>query len=297
MWFEELTGFREESPAQVRANLEQNGNSLKSRVNGKTFVHGRLETPSLAELRSAVPASQITTGRFRIGEIVADAQTLHADPANAGAVFQVASQFNLLEMTSQDITPELGVDRYENDHTQGPACAVAAGAGTIYRNYLAKVNGRTGQSSDNQIDCLWDVGHTLGNMDGQLWRMQNGYAMASQSGLTEISARIKGMSRQERDALRKKLRIGIQWDTQVTIRGCRHLVTQVYGSALPVAYMNHTNGLWREFALLVLEASYEATLWAALLNYARTGNNKVYLTLLGGGVFGNEEDWILSAID
>ena len=297
MWFEELTGFTEESPAQVRANLELNGVSLKSRVNGRSFIHGRLEMPTLAELRASIPASRIPTGRINISEIVADAQTLHADAANAGALFQVASQFNLLEMTSQHITPEQGIGRYENDRTQGPACAIAAGAGTIYRNYLANVNGRTGQTADNQIDCLWDIGHALGNLHGRLWRMQNGYAMASAQGLTEISSRLGSMSGQERDALRKKLRIGIQWDTQVTIRGCSHLVTQAYGSALPVAYLDHGDGLWRPFARLVLEASYEATLWAALLNYARTGNDRVYLTLLGGGVFGNEEDWIFGAIN
>jgi hypothetical protein len=37
--------------------------------------------------------------------------------------------------------PEQGVGRYENDFTQGPACAVSAGAGTIYRNYWVPVNG------------------------------------------------------------------------------------------------------------------------------------------------------------
>jgi hypothetical protein len=297
MWFEELTGFTEHSPAQVRSNLELNGNSITSRINGKTFICGRLETPSLAELRSAKPARQVPSGRISIREVVADAQTLHADPANAGALFQVASQFNLLEMISQDVTPEQGIDRYESDHTQGPACAVAAGAGTIYRNYLVKVNGKTGQSADNQIDCLRDIGNTLGNTGGRLWRMQNGYALASVTGLAEISSRLKAMSGQERDALRKKLRIGIQWDTQVTIQGCGHLVSQVYASAMPVAYSSHANGLWENFARFVLEASYEATFWSGLMNYARTGNNKVYLTLLGGGAFGNDEDWIIAAIE
>jgi len=57
---------------------------------------------------------------------------MHADSANAGAIFQVASQFNLLEMVSDNVTPEQGVTRYERDATQGPACAIAAGAGTIY---------------------------------------------------------------------------------------------------------------------------------------------------------------------
>jgi hypothetical protein len=45
-----------------------------------------------------------------------------------------------------------------------------------------------------------------------------------------------------------------------------------------------------------LEAAYEATLAAAVLNAAKTGNKSVYLTLLGGGAFGNEQVWILDAI-
>ena len=34
----------------------------------------------------------------------------------------------------------------------------------------------------------------------------------------------------------------------------------------------------------------------SVTNYARTGNNKVFLTLVGGGVFGNDSDWIIAAI-
>ena len=296
MWFEDLTGFVEESPAQVRAKLEVDGNRITSRVNGKSVVYGRLQTPSLAELRSATSKFQLPSGQIKVRELIADAKTLHADPDNAGALFQVASQFNLLEMPSQHVTPERGVGVYEHDLTQGPACAVAAGAGTIYRCYLAQVNGQSGQSADNQIDCLADLGKALGNSDGRLWKMQNGYAMATASGLQEISETITAMSKHQRDLLRKTLRVGIQWDTQVTLHECKHLVTQVYGSALPVAYSQYASQSWEKFAQLVLEASYEATLCAGLLNLAKTGSNKVYLTLLGGGVFGNHDDWILDAI-
>ena len=50
-WFEELTGFREISPSQVRKNITVDGEILKSHVNGREMACGRLETPSLAELR------------------------------------------------------------------------------------------------------------------------------------------------------------------------------------------------------------------------------------------------------
>src|SRR4029450_4098310 len=148
-------------------------------------------------------------GHLSVREVVADVQALHADVANAGSLFQVASQFNLLEMVTPRVTPEHGVGIYEHDHTQGPACAIAAGAGTIYRNYFAIVNGQTGQSASNQIDCLADIGAALGNSASRLWEMRTGYALESQSGLVEIAHRLHAASASELDGLRQLLRIGI----------------------------------------------------------------------------------------
>jgi hypothetical protein len=50
-WFKNLNGFREESSQQVRNNIIVDGEILRSRVNGKILICGRLETPSLEELR------------------------------------------------------------------------------------------------------------------------------------------------------------------------------------------------------------------------------------------------------
>ena len=295
-WFETLTGFPEESPPQVRANITVDGNTLRSHANGKVLVCGELETPSLAELRERVRSSRHKIEKISVREVVADVRHLHADESNAGSLFQVASQFNLLEMASPNVTPERGVGIYENDPTQGPACAIAAGAGTIYRNYFARVNGQIGQSASNQFDCLADIGAVLGNSASRLWAMRNGYALATHSGLVEISNRLRAASESELDRLRQLLRIGIQWNTQVTLNDAKHIVSQAYCSALPVAYSPHASSLWAEFARLVLEASYEATICAAILNSIRNGNNRLFLTLLGGGAFGNEIAWIMGGI-
>ena len=87
-----------------------------------------------------------------------------------------------------------------------------------------------------QIDCLAEIGEVLGNTASRLWTMRNGYSLPNAIGLNEIDARLAGMSESDLDALRSKLKIGLQWDTQVTLDGCEHLVTQAYCSALPVAY-------------------------------------------------------------
>ena len=291
-WFEDLTGFPEQSPDQVRAQLELQENILTSKVNGRSWHAGKLETPTLGELRQRVARLAIPAGHLRVQEIVADVRDLHANSENAGAAFQVASQFNLLEMADPDITPEQGVGIYQHDPTQGPACATSAGAGTIQRNYFAKVGGRPGQARDRQIDCLADLGRLLGNEDGRLWKMRNGYALPTREGLDAIGKRLRAADESEIDALRAALRIGIQWHTQVTLPGCTHRVTQVFCSALPVAYGGHDTELWEPFARLVLEAAYEATLCASLLNREATGNPESFLTLLGGGAFGNPVEWI-----
>ncbi len=297
-WFEMLTGFSETSASDIHKKISLDGANMTSRANGKKMTWGSLETPSLGELRARVAAGEKIRGAIVVREMVADVRDLHTDIANANALFQVASQFNLLEMICPTRKPEDGIGIYENDHTQGPACAIACGAGTIYRNYFVPVNGQIGQSRDNQIDCLADIGNALGNTDNRLWKMQNGYALATDDGLKEISERLRACGEQGLDDLRKLLRVGLQWRTQVTLNDCAHRVSQAYCSALPVAYSKQLPPqLWTEFATLVLEAAYEATLCAAILNLQNTGNQRVFLTLLGGGAFGNNEEWILKAME
>jgi hypothetical protein len=298
-WFERLTGFREESPQQVREQLEVDGDTMVSRANGRVMKFGTLETPTLGELRERVGSSQAPAGRLRLREVVGDVGLLHVDPENVRAMFQVASQFNLLEMVGPHVVPETGVGIYEHDHTQGPTCAIAAGSGTIYRNYFVPIGDQIGQSADRQIDCLADVGRVLGNENERLWQMKNGYAQAtSEEGLTEISYRIRSSSDKEVDSIRQALRIGCHRNVEVTLGESGHTVSQAYCSALPLGgYSLYGSDLWEPFARLVLEAAYEATMCAAVLNAVETGNDTVYLTLLGGGVFGNDLSWIIEAIE
>jgi hypothetical protein len=297
MWFESLTGFCERSPQQVHENISIDGELLVSRVNGRVMVCGRLETPTLADLRQRVKSSGYAPGKLSVREVVGDVQRLHADESLAGSLFQVASQFNLLEMMSPAATPEHGVGIYEHDRTQGPACAIAAGAGTIYRNYFANTDGHTGQTAAHQIDCLADLGKALGNSGNRLWTMTNGYAMATADGLAYISKLLRAADEKELDRFRGLLRIGIQWNTQVTLDDSRHNVSQAYCSALPIAYCDHAVDLWRRFATLILEASYEATICGAILNACSNGVRTVFLTLLGGGAFGNPVDWCQGRIE
>ena len=185
-WFERLTGFAEMSYAETQRRLEAAEGCLHSRVNGRSYGVGALSMPSLAELRAASAAGR-RKGRLKLSTCLGDVRQMHADPKNEGALFQVASQFNLLEMTGPEITPEDGVTRYQWDRTQGPACAMAAGAATIYRNYFVPIGERTGQTSDCQLNALdlfeRSLAERIDAPDGQLWSMENGYALPRSSEL------------------------------------------------------------------------------------------------------------------
>ena len=101
--------------------------SLRCLGTDRSYAVGTLTLPSLAELRSR--ASEVSwPGRLRLSIAEGDVRAMHGKPENRGALFQVASQFNMLEMVGPHVTPEDGVTRYEYDRTQGPACAMAAGA-------------------------------------------------------------------------------------------------------------------------------------------------------------------------
>lgn len=291
-WFDELTGFAEHSMQDVRANLHLDGTRLTSLANDRTFDVGEFSTPTLAELRRR---TRFGTGqRLQVRELVADVSALHQHADNANSVFQVASQFNCLEMAAPQLTPEDGVGIYQDDRTQGPACSICAGGGTIYRNYFVNVNGQRGQTRDNQINCLSELERVLG---AGHWQMQNGYCFPTAAGLAHIERVLARTDADGLDEIRGKLQVGIQSSTQVTIGDANHLVTQVFCSGLPVAYSRLPSSAWNRFPRLVLEASYESTFHVAVQNLARTGQNRLFLTLVGGGVFGNQIEWILSAID
>ncbi|MEU0499049.1 hypothetical protein [Mycobacterium sp. NPDC006124] len=293
-WFAALTGFPEGAYDTTRTSLTVEGDFLTSTVNGSRYGIGTLELPTLAQLRADtnLPAAQRSTVRSMVGE----ARAMHADPEFEGALFQVASQFNLLEMTSPSVTPEDGVTRYVTDRTQGPACAVAAGAATIYRNYFVPVGDQHGQTRDRQLDALAGVGEALsaalGRPVSELWTMRNGYALCTRDGLRAITRLLQECTEADRDDLRGRLAIGLHRHVQVTDVAEPRLVSQAFCSALPVAYGDGRPGEWEAFARLVLEAAYEATLLAAV----GAESNVVLLTRIGGGVFGNADSWIDDAI-
>lgn len=301
-WFTQLFGFteRDYTSTQALLALQPDGQLRVGKQSPRYFSPGVLQQPSLASLREQVAALPKPPGvnpRWRA--VVADAAQLHRQPEAHGALVQVASQFNLLEMPSPDVTPEAGITAYAYDNTQGPACAMACAAGTLVRNYLVALPAGLGQTAQRQINTLQDVLTTLEKLGLTGFEMRNGYLMAPTATMQATAQKLRALDAAQWDQLRQQLHIGVQHHSQVTAAGAPagQKLTQAYCAALPIAYNQGHLKDWEPMARLVLEATYEATLLAGVLNTQTTGNPRVYLTMVGGGVFGNPVEWILQAIE
>jgi hypothetical protein len=297
-WFEQLFGFRETSYAGTRCMFAVEGPTLRSLANGRSFAIGTFSTPTLACLRERTRGGR--PGRLTVAhEVIGDVLELHARPENRGALFQVASQFNCLEFADPREVPELGITDYATDPTQGPACSLAAAAATVYRNYFAPVGGIAGQTRERQLDNLDELAARLG-VPGEHFEVRNGYTWSDEQRLRHLGDVLVG---HEREDLLGAVKIGLQ--TRVGVTFARRFVepdepttvSQAFCSAVSCGYSGVGLEHWQPLATLALDAAYEASLWAAVLDALEGhGSGRVWLTFLGGGAFGNRTEWIGGAI-
>ncbi|KAG5187378.1 hypothetical protein JKP88DRAFT_161766 [Tribonema minus] len=309
-WFEELFGFAEEgnhSYHDVQSMFEMRGTQLTSIANGRSFNAGTFTTPTLQELRRKgrrALRSSSARGQRRHGvhvthTTVADIMSMHYE--YPGAVFQAASQFNCLEFPDPGTTPEHGITQYAFDNTQGPACALACAAGTVLRNYLVKMpGGGRGQTAARQLNMLDELEEAVDNGARKYFLVKNGYITSTSRKLAALA----NVLSEDMDAL---VKVGLHEGVGVTFSGRTHgryiqpsgaptQVTQVYCSAVSIGYSGIAAREWELLAYVVLDAIYEATLWAAVLNAQLTGVRQVFLTFVGGGVFANPKSWIAASI-
>lgn len=267
--------------------------------------------------------------------IVGEARSMHSDDlvVKNGDIVQAASQFNTLEFPGPSTIPEEGIEGYLYDHTQGPACALACFAGTAYRNYLVPLssasslptNGSSagasrGQTKERQLNGMDRVEEYLiqkYSFPSCPWKVQNGYVdVSSANDLGRLNSLLSESANGKLgDEIISRVRIGIQEDTEVTdillkthggqvdptSKVGRKFVTQTYNSAISIGYSRYPKSLWTPIARIVLDATYEATLLVGLLKTIEAIQKQqeqptIFLTKVGGGVFGNDDDWIRESI-
>eukprot|EP01064_Diplonema_japonicum_P031064 TRINITY_DN544_c1_g1_i1.p1 TRINITY_DN544_c1_g1~~TRINITY_DN544_c1_g1_i1.p1 ORF type:complete len:353 (+),score=49.87 TRINITY_DN544_c1_g1_i1:27-1085(+) len=307
-WFYNTFGFQESTGVgygKTKAMLEEMYDEKDHTLNGGKV--GLWEFTTLTNLRAqtATPKTPADDA-VRYEHITGEAKSMHGVEENTGAMFQAASQFNCLEFPSPCMNPEHGVTNYVLDKTQGPACAVACPYGTAFRNYLLpRENGTIGQTKFNQLDGLRELGERLGNDDDRYWRVANGYLDASHEQLRLLNKKLNSLTESERDDIMGHIKVGSHYDTQ-SFKST--LVGQCYCAAAALSYSRCNDvALWEPFSQLILDAIYEATLRSAVKYHdmrvaeAPAGSllppQTVFLTKVGGGVFGNEHQWIRQAIE
>jgi hypothetical protein len=312
-WFEALFGIKEAALLHGSStydkihqsfdliNEDSDQGILYSKYNQKSYQFGRLELASLSELRAQVAgilsqqAPKSIGMKNQLSQEIGDVKEFHKNPKNNHALFQVASQFNLLEMPSKSCIPEEGIDQYNFDGTQGPACALSAAAGTLYRNYFIKVDpqdSQRGQFKQRQIYTLDEFEKAL-NIE---FNYKNGYATLDLYDRSIVNQAIEELTEAEKDELKGKIKYGIQWNTEVTtVPSKEQFVQQIYCSAIPMNEYEQES--YATMATLVQDALYEATLLTAIINQAKNGSSRVFLTTVGGGFFYNADAWIFDALE
>lgn len=206
-----------------------------------------------------------------------------------------------MSQTFFEDTPEIGITDCCQLRSQGPSCALASAPATAARYYLVENKGRKGQTSSRQLNLLEDFEEAIDNDKRKFFSIKNGFVefakVLSIQSLNSFLNEKKG----NRDHFLSKIRIGFHEGVEVVYSNRSlhrhpqkdHLVSLALCSAV---YCDESVDGWHPFAQLVLDAMYEATLWAAVINASKTGCKKVFLTFLGGGAFGNDMKWITAAM-
>jgi len=277
-------------------------NTYTLNVNGKLFQMGNFYQKSIEELETQIATKPFPgCGTFNVfyGKNL-DVAAFQADPAHDGAVFQVASNFNGLETVdqNQDITTQLITD-YTGDPTQGPSASISAAPGLIFRRYFLffdknKPITEWGQNKngERQVNFLKAITQ----------QEKNDLPKMSQAGYVQFS----NAMRMPHDDDYKQIKIGYHEKTAVTFgarSGHQHavaalpysLIDQVFAAAADFGGTNgalKNNTIAQAWAQKILNAAYQGALHCAFIN----NRKKVFLTLMGGGVFANDFSWICNAI-
>lgn len=312
-WFTKLFGFNEtvkDIYEHITCGTNENGEEyLASNVTQSIFPTGTFQIRNISSFLSDpdhLPKRGGGTFNIIVGNgmqtenlYMIDALTMQSHPSNDGATYQAASNFNALEFVGPSQTAADGVTDYIYDFTQGPYLALACPQSIVYRNYFCK--------HENDSETIGQIDKEIELLGKTPIPVRHGYAMINKS---------------ESEALSKS---GFDWANEDNYHIAVHSNCPVFitrGSNLDsfkfpenqnianhvyVAAFNFYGCVCRtEFTMQLsqqlLTAEYKGTVLSGWENSiqmekeGRAGAKKLYLTLIGGGVFNNPSEVIANAI-
>lgn len=292
-WFNETFGFKELSYDKTRSKFleifyKENSKKLNNINIGEFCLYNNFF------LKSNINFCAI--GNTKIHNIVSDIRNIHYNYKNS--TIQVASQLNCLEMINPYVCPENGITIYSQDNTQGPICSLCCPAGLAYRNYIYN----SGQTHNKQVCLLRESMEYLKSIDNNInYNIINGYlVIANNNDLIRINLLLDNANINEN--FKGLIKSGSHSNQEVVVSGKKlnHCVNHVYCSGIPINYNDTISDktLWLKLSLVWLEAMYENTLLIAYKNnYLSRLNEPCFLTKLGGGVFGMDDNIIILSIN
>uniref|UniRef100_A0A6B2L562 Uncharacterized protein n=1 Tax=Arcella intermedia TaxID=1963864 RepID=A0A6B2L562_9EUKA len=258
-----------------------------------------------------------------------DVGYLQSLPEFRDAVFQVASNFNVVEGMSEFLPPNFKsfTENYYKDRTQGPAASISAGPAAIVRVHAPFYSPDTPPDKWNQ-----DESHQvelLKNLE-EYYPVHNGYVLYENGILSEGYKKFPEYQSKGYHKLLVTGFVGFHSSVQVTTglryypngekrpkkrsaddeeedepddsllqiqKDPKQVVHQVFTAATNLNQgrsgprnKNSPNSATK--GKMVLDLGYQGTYLAALAAEKKI----LVLTLIGGGAFGNEKEWIYQSI-
>lgn len=295
-WFFDLFNV-EENERHIKSDFNVSGTTMYSVKSDEPFEIGNLQIKTLDEIRRDAQSvqknmkSKFKRDKLSVKFLKSNIFRQHSKKENEGALIQVSSNFSCLQ--DKDLNKQSNITDYAGSYSQGNQSCIATAPSTLYRRYFhRKINLLDSLEKDKKID----------NGKEKYWILENGQIV-----LNSRDNKIDKLNKiidDNKDGLRDNIMIGYHEDIEVVysmedkrIKKGRffenvHKVGYALCSPLDIKLNRQINKKNMEkLSELILEAQYEATLWAGVINANSTSNNRVILTIIG-----YEEDTNLSII-
>lgn len=301
-WFQDICGYDEETwkkTIQPQLNVQPKDKFLiiNPKTN-KTFdtgyfyistIQSLIEELTLIETvdESKSPGIPFTILKpSKDNPLQVDIRYLQAQPENNQCMFQIASNFNALETSSTIDFPDnpFFTTKYASEPTQGTFASASAGPGAIKRTYFAiedkKFNRLSPQTKNLQLNLL-------GNLK-DYFQVYNGKVVSWKKQIN------KNLMYKMMVAIHENIQVShtIDKDSRWTIIDHPQFIHQVFCSTIPLGRYNILLKDDITALCLLLEGAYNSAYLAA----HKTQSKKLFLTLIGGGVFYNPIELILKSI-
>ena len=271
-WLADLCG---EPEPELQQNISYDSDTGELITPKATFNAGTFTTHALSDLLSDAKLKLRLLGLKKNGQNYPQVTVVQGVDVGAailaakqGAIFQVASQFNCLEMLHPGVSPSDGITNYTLDPTQGPRAVLACAPGLIVRNHYYP---ETNLLEDMRLEC------------------QNGYLLWGKHPediLTHLDV--------------NKVKIGVMANTTVagvTLKEGQWIqhqqdktITQIFTAAAPVNCYANSGDITTQLkiAKLLIKTQYLAILAYAIRDITSQLYKvpPIHLTLLGAGAFG-----------